>query len=68
VRLQSDLTNAHFGLGRALVDQKKFAEAETSLRKVLRLEPNHRGAPGLLKRALAGQGKHAEAEAVKGPP
>ena len=68
VRLASKDTEGLQGLGRALLEQKKFAEAETSLREVLRLDPKHPWAPGLLKQALVGQGNQAEAEAVKPPP
>ena len=38
-RLKPDLVGGHFGLGRALVEQKKFAEAETALREALRIDP-----------------------------
>ena len=68
VRLAPKDTGGLQGLGRALLEQKKFAEAETSLREVLRLDPKHPWAPGLLKQALVGQGKQAEAEAMKPPP
>jgi eukaryotic-like serine/threonine-protein kinase len=60
IRLQAKNTAGHYGLAHALVEQKRFAEAEEAARETLRLNPAHRSAPGLLNRALKGQGKPTE--------
>jgi WD40 repeat protein/tetratricopeptide (TPR) repeat protein/serine/threonine protein kinase len=65
VRLTPEKAAVHYGLGCSLVEQQKFAEAETAVREALRLDPAQRWAPGLLKRALAGQGKPPEKEEPK---
>ena len=52
---------AHESLGRASIDQGKFAEAATEFAAVLRIKPNSAEAHNNLANALAGQGKAAEA-------
>jgi hypothetical protein len=55
IRLRPDRGSRHFGLGRALLDQKKFADAETALRKAIRLDPVDPWVPQLLGQALTGR-------------
>jgi hypothetical protein len=55
-------TGAHLGLGWALVEQKRFADAESALREALRLEPANSSACQHLNGVLAGQGKPVEPE------
>jgi cytochrome c-type biogenesis protein CcmH/NrfG len=47
------------------VEQGKHSDAEAALREAIRLEPAHRWARYHLSRALVGQGKTMEAEAMK---
>ena len=53
-KVDSKDAEGHYQLAKWAYDQNLFSEAEEILRKVLKLDPNHEGAPLLLKLAKIG--------------
>lgn len=67
LRLNPDYAWAHLQLGRVLLQQKRWREAESHLRRCLELEPDTPNVPAanvMLGQALAGQGRTREAVAL----
>ena len=62
LRLMPDSASGRVELGKMLVDEKRFKEAEAVFREALRLQPENPWAPELLDRALVGQGKPPESK------
>jgi len=65
-----DTLSTHLFLGRTQLDQRKFADAQRSMQALLQLQEGaglqgwvHGAALSLLGESLAGQGRHADAEA-----
>jgi Flp pilus assembly protein TadD len=63
LQIAPNFKEAHDQLGRVLLQQKKYAEAEAEFGEILQLNPSNASAHTCLGYALAAQGKYADAEA-----
>src|SRR5208283_2490412 len=63
LQIAPNFQQAHDQLGRVLLQQKKYAEAEAEFGEILQLNPSNASAHTCLGYALAAQGKYADAEA-----
>ena len=55
---------AHYGLGKALLDEKRFEEAESSFRRVIKIKPDYTAVYVLLGKALEKLGSEDEAREI----
>jgi len=60
-------TEALAGLANVYTKQKKYAEAEVQLRKILAIHPDSQNARAQLAEVLAAQGKNSEAATLQAP-
>ena len=65
MRLDPELTRAHFDLWSALEAQGRWPELEWAARDVIRLKADHAAAHARLARALTAQGRHTEADEAR---
>jgi Flp pilus assembly protein TadD len=55
---------AHYGLGKALFDEKRYEEAESSFRRVIEIKPEYTAVYVLLGKALEKLSRQEEARQV----
>jgi tetratricopeptide (TPR) repeat protein len=61
IRLKPNFPEAHYNLGVALMNQRKWPEAEVACKEAIRLQPTHAEAHCNLGHALRDQGRFSEA-------